>query len=93
MAAFRDQVAVITGAGREVGRAHGLRLACDGVAVVLVDIARNTGRPIEYSLADEEGSSTTACGRPSTPWHQARYVTGSAIAVEAGHLPIPGCVG
>jgi NAD(P)-dependent dehydrogenase (short-subunit alcohol dehydrogenase family) len=60
MAAFRDQVAVISGAGRGMGRAHTLKLARDGAAVVLANIARNAVRSIEHSLADEEGLSTTA---------------------------------
>jgi NAD(P)-dependent dehydrogenase (short-subunit alcohol dehydrogenase family) len=48
MAPFRDQVAVSTGAGRGMGRAHALRLTRAGAAVVLVNIAAM------WEIADEQ---------------------------------------
>jgi NAD(P)-dependent dehydrogenase (short-subunit alcohol dehydrogenase family) len=138
MAPFRDQVAVITDVCRGMGRAHALRLARDGAAVVLVNIAPmweitdeqwddvvdvnlngvwhavkpvapamihqrsvaivlvspangiEPGKRFAHCTAARHGVLGLMKALVSAP---ARYVTGSAIAVDAGHLLIPGYVG
>ena len=57
MARLDDKVALVTGAGRGIGRAMAVRLAQEGAHVVVADIDRR--------LAEETAAQVTGLGRKS----------------------------
>ncbi|GIX45995.1 MAG: hypothetical protein KatS3mg131_0206 [Candidatus Tectimicrobiota bacterium] len=57
MARLQGKVALVTGAGRGIGRAMALRLAQEGAAVVAADIQK--------ALAEETAAQVAALGCPA----------------------------
>lgn len=58
MAGPAGRVALITGAARGQGRAHALRLAADGAAIIAVDVCEQI-ESVPYPLASPEDLATT----------------------------------
>ena len=60
---FNDQVAVVTGAGRGLGRRYALELARRGAAVVVNDLGGSmAGRGADVTVADQVVAEITAAG-------------------------------
>lgn len=82
------RVAIVTGAGGGLGRAHALALAARGAAVVVNDLGVDVaGRPVASSGADAvvaeiraSGGRATASGHDVADWTQAAAIV--ALAVE-----------
>jgi NAD(P)-dependent dehydrogenase (short-subunit alcohol dehydrogenase family) len=55
---LEGQVAVVTGGARGIGRAISRRLAAEGVAVVIADLAEANGESFALELAQEGGSAS-----------------------------------
>jgi NAD(P)-dependent dehydrogenase (short-subunit alcohol dehydrogenase family) len=67
---FTDQVAVVTGAGRGLGRLYALELARRGASVVVNDIGGSTlGLGIDPSIADAVVAEIKAAGGVAVPSH------------------------
>lgn len=54
---FAGQVAVVTGAASGIGAATAERLAAEGAAVVLADIAQDAGRAVAEGIAERGGQA------------------------------------
>jgi NAD(P)-dependent dehydrogenase (short-subunit alcohol dehydrogenase family) len=72
---FRDQVVVVTGAGRNLGRAYALEFARRGAAVVVSDVAASDERGT--SVADEVVAEIDATGGSAAAVYE-------SVATEAG---------
>ena len=60
---LQDRVAIVTGAGRGIGRGEALLLASEGAAVVINDFGGSSaGEGGEKSPADEGGAEIEAAG-------------------------------
>jgi NAD(P)-dependent dehydrogenase (short-subunit alcohol dehydrogenase family) len=57
---FEGQAAVVTGAGRGLGRAYALELAARGAAVVVNDIDRSAADAVVAEIAGQGGSAAAA---------------------------------
>jgi SDR family mycofactocin-dependent oxidoreductase len=57
---FEGKVALITGAARGQGRAHAVRLAAEGAALILSDIGEDRPTTTPYSMASPEELAATA---------------------------------
>ena len=83
-----NRVAVVTGAGRGLGRAHALALAAEGAAVVVNDIGGNIhgegNDPAPAELVAQEirrtGGRALASGHDVSDWNQAKQMVDAAIA-------------
>lgn len=77
-----DQVAVVTGAGRGIGRAHALLLAERGAAVIINDVAiEPDGRPRAQLVVDEieaRGGTAVASSHDASSQEQAAALIGIA---------------
>jgi 3-oxoacyl-[acyl-carrier protein] reductase len=55
MSRFADKVAIITGAGQGIGEAYARRLAAEGAAVVVADVAIEKGKAVADSITADGG--------------------------------------
>jgi NAD(P)-dependent dehydrogenase (short-subunit alcohol dehydrogenase family) len=86
MGSLDGRVAVITGAGRGLGRAHALQFAREGARVVVNDLADDR-RDVENGAADEVATEIRAAGgeavsvcSDAADWEGARTIVDAAIA-------------
>ncbi len=88
---FQDQVAIVTGAGRGLGRLYALELARRGAAVVVNDLGGTMGgEGSDVTVADEVVAEITAAGGTAVASHDsvASPEGGEAIVASAvGSLP------
>src|SRR5262245_33433949 len=88
MAALDGRVAIITGGGRGLGRAHALHLANEGARVVVNDVGGDG--PDQHPAADVAGEIRAAGGEAIAvrsdvaDWDAARTLADTAIAVFGG---------
>ncbi|MDP4013786.1 MAG: SDR family NAD(P)-dependent oxidoreductase [Candidatus Nanopelagicales bacterium] len=86
MGRLDDRVAIVTGAGRGIGRATAMRLAADGAAVVVNDIDEEpTAETV--SLIRDAGGSALGVVANTVEMEEARRLTGAAVD-EFGKLDI-----
>ena len=79
---FRGRVAIVTGAGSGLGRAHALGLAARGAKVVVNDLGRN-GAPSENALKVVDEIRALGGAAIADPADVADYAQASALAERA----------
>ncbi len=95
MGALEGRVAIITGAGRGIGREHALLFASEGAKVVVNDLgAANDGEGSDLVPADEvvaeiraQGGDAVANGDDVADWEGAQRLVNTAIT-EFGDLDV-----
>ena len=95
MGTLHDRVAVITGAGRGIGREHALLFAREGAAVVVNDLdGSNSGEASDVGPAQEVVNEIIAAGGTAvantddiSTWHGAASLVAQAIE-EFGQLDV-----
>ena len=79
---MEGKVAIVTGAGRGLGRSHALELARQGVKVVVNDFAPPGAANPAYSVVDEirdAGGDSVAHAGDVADWDQSKAMVGLAI--------------
>ncbi|MGH8981415.1 MAG: SDR family oxidoreductase [Acidimicrobiales bacterium] len=81
MGALDGRVAIITGAGRGIGREHALLFAAEGAKVVVNDLAGDDGSPAEDVAAEirAAGGEAVANGDDVADWEGGKRLVDSAI--------------
>jgi NAD(P)-dependent dehydrogenase (short-subunit alcohol dehydrogenase family) len=74
---FAGQVAVVTGAASGIGAATAERLAAEGAAVVLADIADGAGQAVAAGIRDRGGAAAFVRADVSSPEAWDRVVAGA----------------
>ncbi len=80
------RVAIVTGAGQGIGRAHALALAADGAAVVVNDYAAEAANAVVEEIHASGGSAVASVGDVADWDHGAAMV--EAAVAEFGRLDI-----
>jgi NAD(P)-dependent dehydrogenase (short-subunit alcohol dehydrogenase family) len=75
---FTDRVAVVTGAGRGIGRATALALAARGAAVVVNDLDEAVAVEVVEEIS-RAGGKAAAVGASVADWASAEQIIGAAI--------------
>ena len=76
---FADQVTVVTGAGRGLGRLYAIELASRGASVVVNDLGGSMdGEGADVTVADEVAQEITSAGGTAIASHDSRPMTGDA---------------
>lgn len=83
---FEGQVAVVTGAGQGIGAATARRLAQEGAAIVIGDMAADPSNRVRDEIRDFGGSAIVALGELSR-WEKAQALMAAAIA-EYGRIDV-----
>ena len=78
MGALDGRVAVVTGAGRGLGRAHALFLAEEGAAVVVNDLDTAPADDTVAEIIDAGGAAVACCGDVSE-WDTGRQLVAAAV--------------
>lgn len=86
MATLADQVAVVTGASRGIGRAIALRMAAEGASVCLVGRDPRTLQPVADE-AGRTGSAARLCRADLTVDEDVAHLV-SSLRREVGHVDI-----
>ena len=79
MGALDGRVAVVTGAGRGLGRAHAAFLAGEGAAVVVNDLDKGPAEDTVAEIVDAGGTAVACCGDVSE-WDTGRQLLDAALS-------------
>lgn len=71
---FTDRTAIVTGAGRGIGRATALRLAAEGAAVLIVDVDAEPAEEAASAIKDAGGRASAMVADVSSPEDCGRIV-------------------
>ena len=83
---FEGQVAVVTGAGQGIGAATARRLAQEGAAIVIGDMAAEPSNRVREEIRDFGGAAIVALGELSR-WEKAQELMAAAVA-EYGRIDV-----
>jgi NAD(P)-dependent dehydrogenase (short-subunit alcohol dehydrogenase family) len=78
MGSLEQKVAIVTGAGRGIGRAEALALADEGAAVVVNDVDLELAKEVAASIEAAGGRATTN-GDDVASWEGARSLVATAV--------------